>query len=153
MKIKHFLLVVAMLASSSSLFAQDGVQVIEPSPIGIWMVAKSDAKVEIYQKGEELEGKLIWLKEPTEKDGQDKTDIKNPDENLRSRQILNLVFLKGFKKEKDENKWSGGTIYDVESGKTYKAWFKPEGDQKLKLRGYVGVPMFGRTEEWTRQSN
>ncbi len=124
---------------------------IEISPIGLWMVPEEDAKIEVYQKGDELEGKIIWLKEPLDKDGKEKTDSKNPDENLRSRPIMGLVFLKGFKKEKDENKWSGGTVYDAKSGNLYKGWIKTEGDKKLKLRGYVGISLFGRTEEWARQ--
>ena len=123
----------------------------EPSPVGIWLVPAGDAKIEVYQKGEELEGKIIWLKEPLDKDGKEKTDTKNPDEKLRNTPIMNLVFLKGFKKEKDENKWSGGTVYDAKSGSLYKGWIKPEGEKILKLRGYVGISLFGRTEEWTRQ--
>ena len=123
----------------------------EPSPVGIWLVPEGDAKIEVYQTGDELEGKIIWLKEPLDKDGKEKTDTKNPDEKLRNTPIMNLVFLKGFKKEKDENKWSGGTVYDAKSGNLYKGWIKPEGDHKLKLRGFVGISLFGRTEEWTRQ--
>lgn len=123
----------------------------ESTPIGIWMVPAEDAKVEIYQNGEELEGKITWLKEPLDENGKEKTDSKNPDEKLKATPIMNLVFLKGFKKEKDENKWSGGTVYDAKSGKLYKGWIMPEGEKKLKLRGYVGISLFGRTEEWSRQ--
>lgn len=149
---KNIILATLLLFSDLGI-AQDANSVAksEPSPIGIWMVPAEDAKIEVYQKGDELEGKIVWLKEPLDKDGKEKTDTKNPDEKLRTTPIMNLVFLKGFKKEKDENKWSGGTVYDAKSGSLYKGWIKPEGDTKLKLRGYVGISLFGRTEEWTRQ--
>lgn len=123
----------------------------DPTPIGIWMVHAGDAKVEIYKNGEELEGKIVWLKEPLDEKGNAKLDTKNPDETLRSTPIMNLIFLKGFKKEVDENKWSGGTVYDAKSGKLYKGWIQPLGEKKLKLRGYVGISLFGRSEEWDRQ--
>jgi uncharacterized protein (DUF2147 family) len=118
------------------------------SPVGIWMVAAEDAKVEIYENGNELEGKIVWLKEPKNADGTAKKDLENPDQQLRSREILGMIFLKGFTKHKDE--WAGGMIYDAKSGKTYKAYFKLSGESVLKLRGYVGVPLFGRTEEWKK---
>ncbi len=122
------------------------------SPLGVWLVSTGDAKIEISQKGEELEGKIIWLKEPNDKAGSPKLDINNPDDDLKARPILGLVLLNGFKKEKSEVKWSGGQIYDAKSGKTYKGWLQPESANKLKLRGYVGISLFGRTEEWTRSN-
>lgn len=134
-----------MLLISLNVFAEDF------SPIGIWLVQDKDAKAMVYEKEDgTLEGKLIWLKEPLEKDGTAKLDTKNPDKTLAKNPLLNSIFLTGFKKEKDENKWSGGKIYDAKSGNTYKAWMKPEGSDKMKLRGYVGISLFGRSEEWTR---
>ena len=120
------------------------------SPVGIWMVNDEDAKIEIYPKGDELEGKIVWLKEPKEKDGSTKKDIKNEDEKLRTREVMGMVFLTGFKK--NEKKWTGGKIYDAKSGNTYKAWMELEGEDKLKLAGYIGIPLFSRTEVWKRQT-
>ena len=121
------------------------------TPVRVWLVASNDAKVEIYKKNDTIEGKIIWLKDFQDETSKDKTDIHNPNEQLRNRPIKNLVFLEGFQKELNKNKWSGGTIYDAKSGKTYKGWMKPDGEKKLKLRGYVGFSLIGRTEEWTRQ--
>ncbi len=120
------------------------------SPLGVWLVSSGDAKIEISQKGDELEGKIIWLKEPNDKSGSPKLDINNPDDDLKARPILGLVLLTGFKKEPSGGKWSGGKIYDAKSGKTYQGWIQSEAENKLKLRGYVGISLFGRTEEWTR---
>ena len=66
------------------------------SPIGIWMVSSDDAKVEIYQKDNELEGKIIWLKEPKDEKGIEKTDTKNPDDKLKAQPIMNMIFLKNL---------------------------------------------------------
>lgn len=124
----------------------------EPSPVGIWLTEEKDSKIEVYQNGDTLEGKIVWLKEPNEADGKAKVDIHNPDEKLKSRPIQNLVFIMGFKKEKDQNKWTDGSVYDPKSGKTYHGWIKLVDEKKLQLRGYVGISLFGRTAEWTRSS-
>lgn len=125
------------------------LQAQETSALGIWLVGDKDAKVELYQNGEDLEGKLVWLKEPLDSSGSPKLDLKNPDSNLRKQQILGLVFLKNFKKLKNENKWTGGTVYDAKSGKTYSGWIKLQDEKTIQLRGYVGISLFGRTDIWT----
>lgn len=134
------------------LFASLSVFASELSPIGTWLIGDKDGKVEIYQNGNELEGKVVWIKQPLDEAGKPKSDTKNPDESLRSRSILNLVFLKGFKKEDNEPKWSGGTIYDSKSGKTYKGWIQMVEEKTMKLRGYIGISLLGRTDIWTRDS-
>ncbi len=135
-----------ILLSSMSLFAA------ELNPIGIWLIGDKDAKVEIYQNGSELEGKVVWAKKTVNETGKPLVDSKNPDESLRARPILNLVFLKGFKKDESASKWSGGTVYDSKSGKTYKGWIQMVDEKTMKLRGYVGISLFGRTDIWTRDS-
>ncbi len=139
---KSLSLVLALLINFNA-FAED-------SPVGIWIVSSADAKIEIFKKDDELQGKIIWIKEPLDKSGLPKLDVNNPEEKLRTAPILGMVLLKGFSKDEKEKRWSGGTIYDAKSGKTYKAWMQTEGEKKLKLRGYVGISLFGRTEEWTR---
>ena len=139
-------LFLTVVFSSLSLWAT------ELSPVGVWLIGDKKAKVEIYQNGNELEGKVVWMKEPLDEKGQPKLDTKNPDESLRKRPVLNLVFLRGFKKDSDENKWSDGTIYDAKNGKTYKAWIKMSDEKKMKLRGFIGISLFGRSDEWTKDS-
>ena len=46
--------------------------------------------------------------------------------------------------------WKGGDIYDPESGKTYSSYMFLKDKNTLKVRGYVGISLFGRTEVWTR---
>ena len=59
--------------------------------------------------------------------------------------------LSGFKYSDGE--YSGGTIYDPQSGKTYKSYMKLDGPDKIKLRGYVGISLFGKTSYWMRQKS
>lgn len=69
------------------------------------------------------------------------TDLNNPDETLRQRPVLGLNLLNGYRYR--GKKWQG-EIYDPESGKTYSSRMTVGGGE-LKLRGYIGTPLLGRT--------
>ncbi len=117
--------------------------------LGTWFNEEKDAKIEVYKQNGKYFGKVIWLKNPLDAAGNPKTDVENPDPELRKRPRLglnvltNLAFKKGVKYEK-------GKIYDPKSGKTYSCQAELAGNNKLKLRGYIGVSLVGRTSEWTR---
>jgi uncharacterized protein (DUF2147 family) len=51
---------------------------------------------------------------------------------------------------KDGEEWSGGTIMDPNNGKTYKCYLTLEEEDKLKVRGYIGFSLIGRTQYWYR---
>jgi uncharacterized protein (DUF2147 family) len=57
--------------------------------------------------------------------------------------------LKDFKFDGNDE-WKGGDIYDPESGKTYRSYMYLKDSNTLKVRGYVGISLLGRTETWTR---
>lgn len=76
------------------------------------------------------------------------TDIHNPDASLRTRALCGLRIGSGFHLE-DATHASDGELYDPRSGNTYHGKMTLEGNV-LKLRGYVGIPLFGRTETWHR---
>lgn len=116
---------------------------------GIWLNADKDAKIKIYKtdKGT-LDGEIVWLKHPNNDKGKPKLDVKNTDKELRSQKVKGLVLLKGFEKDGDE--YEDGSIYDPKSGKTYSCKMHLESQNKLYIRGYVGISLFGRTEYWIR---
>ena len=117
--------------------------------IGVWLTGgKEPAKIQIYKSGDKFYGKIIWLKNPTE-NGKQRVDANNPDETKRSNPIIGLVMLTGFKFDGDDE-WKGGDIYDPESGKTYSSYMYLKDKNTLRVRGYVGISLFGRTEVWTR---
>ena len=109
--------------------------------IGKWVTEGGDSQVEIYQSGDKLNGKIVWLKA-----GDEKLDSKNPDKKLQSRKLLGTNILSGLTKKKD--KWEGGRIYNPKNGKTYKCSIWLDGNN-LKVRGYVA--MFYETQTWTRK--
>jgi len=76
-------------------------------------------------------------------------DDENPDEDKQNRPLKGLVFMKDFVFEK-EGLWEDGEIYDPKSGKTYDCYLKLESPDKLKVRGYIGISIIGRTSYWTR---
>lgn len=78
------------------------------------------------------------------------TDSHNPDPELRSRPLCGLTIGAGFM-EVDPQHAHGGQLYDPRSGRTYSGQMTAEGNL-LHLRGYVGLPIFGRTATWVRAS-
>ena len=114
--------------------------------LGVWFNQDKTAKVQIYKAGDKYNGKIVWLKEPM-KDGAPKLDNKNEDEDLRDRPIMGLVILKGF--EFDDDEWEDVSIYDPKNGETYSCDIRKE-DDKLNVRGYIGIALIGRTSIWTK---
>lgn len=141
---KLLLCLLAMLLMNSNCKAQVKVDDI----VGIWLTAgKEPAKIQIYKSAGKYYGKIVWLKNATEK-GKPKVDTNNPDKNKQNQPIIGLIILTGLKFDNDE--WVDGTIYDPESGKTYDCSLTLRDKNILKVRGYVGISLFGRTETWTR---
>ena len=96
---------------------------------------------------------LLWLKDPINLEtGKPKLDINHPDKATRSRQIMGIINIWGFKYA-ESNKWDGGNIYDPKNGNTYSSIIKMENPNTLKVRGYVGISFIGRTDTWTRQAD
>ncbi len=119
--------------------------------LGIWLNEDKDAHVEIYKEGDIYFGKIIWLDEPNEENGEPKLDDENEDESLRSRPVMGLLLLRDFVFDEDE--WEDGRVYDPKNGKDYKCYMEfPDEDDKdnLKVRGYIGFSLLGRTTYWTR---
>ena len=124
-------------------------QVSADDIVGIWLTGgKEPAKIQVYKSSAKYYGQIVWLKNP-ETNGHPRLDKNNPDENLRSRQVIGLNILNGFRFD-GEDEWNGGKIYDPESGKTYRCYISLKDKNTLKVRGYVGISLFGRTEIWVR---
>ena len=119
--------------------------------LGVWLNEDKDAHVDIYKEGDVYFGKIIWLEEPNEENGEPKLDDENEDESLRTRPVMGLLLLRDFVFDEDE--WEDGRVYDPKNGKDYKCYmeFPDEDDKdKLKVRGYIGFSLLGRTTYWTR---
>ncbi|MFA7279205.1 MAG: DUF2147 domain-containing protein [Sterolibacterium sp.] len=94
-------------------------------------------------------GHVYWLKKPLSAQGQPKRDKHNPDAALRDRPLCGLKILSGFRRV-TESTWGGGQIYNASDGRTYSSTISLESDGSLRIRGYVGISLFGKTVEWVR---
>ena len=79
-----------------------------------------------------------------------KKDVNNPDPAKQDRTVLGIRLLKGLTYNEDEEQWEGGEIYDPNKGKTYNCYAELVGPDKLKLRGYIGFSLIGRSTIWKR---
>lgn len=143
---KQLLLVALVLAMLAPIALLAEIYNIE----GYWFNAEKTSKIQIYKTTSgHYAGKIVWLKEPNDEKGNAKVDNKNPDTSLRTRPLLNLVIMRAMS-SKGNNKYEGGTIYDPKSGNTYSSKAEVTSANTLKLRGYIGISLIGRTEVWTR---
>ncbi|QIK60243.1 DUF2147 domain-containing protein [Dysgonomonas sp. HDW5A] len=139
-KIKISILLV-FLVSVFSLNAQ--------SVIGKWKTfddATGDAKsiVEITEKDGKIYGKVIEILNPEKKNAK----CNNCPDSDKDKPVLGLYVIKGL--SKDGKEYSNGKILDPSSGKLYKCTVSLDDNDKLKVRGYVGISAFGRNQIWTR---
>jgi|SRR5215469_393221 len=131
-----------------NLFASEA---IAASPLGLWYAEGGAAEVQVFPCTGALCGKVVWLRSPLGEDGCELRDDNNPDWTLRSRAIIGLVVLTGLRPvDDDQTAWTGGSIYDPATGHTYSCKARLEGDDRLFLRGYLGIQLLGRTTTWTR---
>ena len=124
------------------------VAAVAQDVVGKWKLADGSAIVEVYKSGDVYNGKIVWLKNPTEADGTAAVDNLNPDPALRKRKLIGLNMLSGLRK--DGGEYTGGKIYDPGNGKTYNCSMKVEGDI-LRVRGSLDKRgIVGRTMDWFR---
>ena len=139
-------LVLTLLALPCRVLSQDnGADAL----LGQWVTAGGESRVEITKCDSVTYcGKIVWLRDPL-KEGKPVVDDKNPVDSLKSRPVLGLEILRNFTYDGDHI-WSGGKIYDPKSGNDYSAKMTLVDEKNLDLRGYVVIPLFGRTEHWVR---
>ena len=117
---------------------------------GTWIEEKKKSHIEIYQNDEGFyEGKISWLAEPLNENGDIKKDKENPDKTLRDQPLKELIIIKNLQHIKN-NEWGDGQIYDARSGKTYSLSATLKDFNTLFMRGYIGFSLIGRTTTSTR---
>ncbi len=124
----------------------------QTSPVGLWKTIDDDGKtakslVRISEQGGTFSGSIDKVLDPAAPvDGK---CIKCTDDR-KDQPVVGLQIIRGVKAEGD-GVWGGGEILDPNNGKTYRTRLKPvDGGKKLEVRGYVGAPLFGRTQTWIR---
>ncbi len=104
--------------------------------------------IEIYEKHNKIYGKVIEIFNPKNKKIPKCEKCEGDD---RNKPILGLVVIKGL--TWDKNEYTNGKILDPKHGKLYKCSITFETKDKLKVRGYFGVELLGKTQYWDRVKN
>ncbi|NUY82246.1 DUF2147 domain-containing protein [Flavobacterium sp. MAH-1] len=137
------------LASILVLFAVMSFSVPNQGVVGKWKTiddetGKAISVVEIYESGGKIYGKVVDILNPKDKN---KTCV-NCSGSDKNKPIIGMTVIKGLTKEGDE--YTNGKILDPKHGKLYKCYITLESADKLKVRGYIGVSLIGRTQYWYR---
>jgi uncharacterized protein (DUF2147 family) len=117
--------------------------------IGKWKTiddesGKAKSVVEIYENNGKLYGKIVEIFDKTKED----KVCEECEGSKKNKPIKGMVIIEGLSKK--GSSWEGGTILDPNSGKVYKCSMALENKDKLKLRGYIGISLIGRTQYWER---
>jgi len=144
-------LAAAVALSTGIASAAAGGGAAQEAVVGVWSGGDSLMRVSV-QDGR-LSMTILALRDavylPDEEVGEagaPRRDDNNPEPDLRDRPLIGMELLQGYR-------WTGkrweGKVYDPASGNTYSSRMERDGN-RLKMRGYVGVPMFGRTQFFDR---
>ncbi len=149
-QMKHTAWLLALTVGMAMSLVGAAASAADLSPVGYWKTIDDDGKteksiVQLFMKGDKLHGKILKLLHP---------DKPNPvcdkcDGAKKDKPIEGMEFLWGL--EKDDDEWSGGTILDPKNGKEYSCYVEViEAGKKLKVRGFMGISLLGRTQYWNR---
>ena len=140
---KPALFVIAVLSATVAALSVGSGPAQAAQPVtGRWATVDGKAIVHIAPCGKHVCGKIEKILKPTP--GRPETDIKNPDQALRSRPLVGLPLLSGFA---DDGELWKGTIYDPESGKSYTSKVSRNPNGTLKVQGCIAF--FCKTQTWT----
>lgn len=121
------------------------------SPVGVWKTiddetGQAKSLIRIVETNGVLSGKIEKLLTP----GKENSKCDKCEGELKDQPVLGMEILKGLRKGDDV--WEGGTILDPNNGKTYRSQLRVvDGGKKIEVRGYVGIPLLGRSQSWLRE--
>ncbi len=140
------LIAIALVAAVGSVSAQG-------TPVGVWKTIDDKTKTEkaqirITEAGGVYSAKIEKL---LAADAKPDSVCDKCSDDRKDKPIVGMEIMRGVKRSDSDNTWDGGTILDAAEGKVYKVRLQTaEGGKKLEVRGYVGMPMMGRTQTWIR---
>ena len=142
------------LVLGAALGLASALALAQSTPAGVWKTIddatkKEKSLVRITDNAGVYIGKIEKLLDPTAK--QDAVCDKCTDER-KDKPILGMTIISGVKQSASAaDLFDGGHILDPNDGKVYKVRLSPtDGGKKLDVRGYIGMPMLGRTQTWLR---
>jgi uncharacterized protein (DUF2147 family) len=146
---KRSLAIACILAGAAvSAFAQSA------TPAGLWKTVDDNTKkekslVRIVETNGVFSGKVEKIIDP---DAPKDATCKDCSDERKDKPVLGMTIIRNVKASADDkDTFEGGDILDPNNGKVYKVKLKlVEGGSKLDVRGYIGAPILGRTQTWTR---
>ena len=146
--LRHVALAFTLAFGATAAFAQ------ATSPAGLWKTVddatkKEKSLVRISESGGVFSGKVEKI---VDADAPKDAVCKDCTDDRKDKPVLGMTIIKNMKQSADDKAvYEGGEILDPNNGKVYKSKLKlVDGGTKLDVRGYIGVPMLGRTQTWSR---
>ena len=140
------------LASAATLLSA-AAHAQQSSPVGLWKniddeTGKPKALIRITESNGVLSGKIEKLFKQPGEDQNPKCD--KCEGALKDQPVLGMTILTNMKRDGDE--YDGGNILDPNNGKVYKSTLElKDSGKKLSVRGYIGIPLLGRSQVWLRE--
>jgi uncharacterized protein (DUF2147 family) len=137
----------------AAMFALPSAWAQDASPVGLWkniddQTGKPKALIRITEDQGVLTGKIEKLFRAPSEDQNPKCD--KCEDARKDQPILGMTILNGLKKDGDE--YNGGQILDPHNGSVYKSKLEvKDGGKRLEVRGYIGIPLVGRSQTWLRE--
>lgn len=138
---KQFITLLICVLVTSSMYSQ--------SVIGKWKTiddetGEAKSIVEVFSKSGKIYAKVVEILDLEHKN----SVCKKCSGEDKNKSILGLTIIKGL--SKDGSEYNSGEILDPKNGKLYKCALSLESKDKLKIRGYIGFSLLGRTQYWHR---
>lgn len=139
------------LIAACILAAVPAIALAQATPVGLWKTIDDKTKTErsllrITESGGVISARVEKLLAPDAKQTCDKCT-----DDRKDQPMIGLEVVRGVKASSEAGVWDGGTILDAAEGKVYRVRMQPiEGGAKMEVRGFVGMPLLGRTQTWIR---
>jgi uncharacterized protein (DUF2147 family) len=121
------------------------------SPEGLWLTENERSAIFIKKcgpSGSQLCGYIDWII-----DGGMQFDVKNPDDTMHGEPLCGKQIMYGLRQNpSNPNEWVNGNVYKADDGDVYDAKVEVLGPDTLKVRGYRGISVLGKTQMWKRVS-
>jgi uncharacterized protein (DUF2147 family) len=138
---KTLILMIALILPIKSLQALEA-----HDPTGYWLTENERAVIHVKNCDEGLCGNIHWIIE-----GGLQFDKFNPDIDKRKDPLCRREIMSGFSQSvQNPNYWSGGEIYKADEGDIYNANITVSSDDQMRVRGYIGISIFGKSQTWNR---
>lgn len=138
------------------LFAASGAaQAPVPDPSGAWETIDDSTHrvkslVSLAWQGNQLAGQIVSVLDSAAPPHALCTRCRGA---RRNQPIEGMIFMWGLTRGVEANVYDGGVVLDPSNGKEYRCRLRLQADGQLEVRGFVGLPLFGRSQVWRRPSS